>query len=99
MAIFRFFYRFFAALLPNAWKIFKAFRDKGGKLRFWIAVMDFLFVLRGMAIFLFLNVLGMVFFVFLTQGTDLLTSIMEDSRQSYFGTITWVVLGVFFWSV
>jgi hypothetical protein len=99
MAIFRFFYRFFAALLPNAWKILKAFREKGGKLRFWIAVMDFLFVMRGMAMFLFLNLLGFVFFVSLTQGTDLLTSIMEDSKESYFGTITWVVLGVFFWSV
>jgi hypothetical protein len=99
MPIIRFFYGFFAAILPNLRKILVAFREKGSKIPFWTAVTDSLFVLRGMWLFLFLNLAGVVFFIFLTQGTDLLTAIMEDTRQSYTGSILWLVLGTFFWSI
>ncbi|MEO8404738.1 MAG: hypothetical protein ABI480_09090 [Chitinophagaceae bacterium] len=99
MFIVRFFYRFFAGILPNLFKVVRAFRKKGGRLPFWIAVMDFLFVLRGMALFLLLNLAGLVFFFFLSQGTDLLTVIMEDSKENYAGSILWLLLGTFFWSV
>jgi len=72
-----------------------AFRERGSKIPFWTAITDSLFVLRGMWLFLFLNLAGLVFFIFLTQGTDLLTAIMEDTRQSYAGTIMWLVLDLF----
>jgi hypothetical protein len=99
MPVIRFFYGFIAAILPNLRKILMAFREKGSKIPFWTAITDSLFVLRGMWLFLFLNLAGLVFFIFLTQGTDILTAIMEDTRQSYAGTILWLVLGAFFWSI
>ncbi len=99
MPVIKFFTRFFAAILPNFLYLIKAFREKGGRIPFWIAVTDFLFVLRGMWMFLLLNLLGFVFFFVLSQGTDMLTAIMEDTKNSYAGTILWLVLGTFCWSI
>lgn len=99
MVVLRSLYRFFISPFINSWKVLEACRATAGQLSFWVAAMDILFVLRGMALFLLLNLIGLVFFVFLTQGTDLLTAIMEDSKQSYLGTVTWLLAGTFLWSV
>lgn len=99
MKVLRLLYNCFAIIPRDIIKLIKATRQRGKLLDFWVAIVDMLFVLRGMWLFVFLNFLGIAFFIFLTQGTDLLTAVMEDTRQSYFGSITWLILGTFFWSI
>lgn len=99
MTVLRFIWSCLAIIPSDIIKLIKDIRQKSKVVQFWPAMMDIFFVLRGMWLFLFLNLLGIVFFIFLTQGTDLLTAVLEDTNQSYLGSITWLILGTFFWSV